>query len=584
MNANYTYRDHFSGSSQLAAWIRSPGVRETFESVLIAILLALLFRFFEAEAFVIPTGSMAPDLQGQHIDVECPECGFHYLAGASAGGENQTRPIKTVGCPMCRFDLELRPYQDRQHRPFSGDRILVNKFAYDFAEPERFDVIVFKYPNNGKQNFIKRLIGLPGEGLLIEYGDIYTYDLESESFEDRQIARKSPRKLNSMLMVVDDTRFIPAALEDSGWPSLWDQWSRGAHPGWTRVRDSRDDAPKFSLQPEATTQWLRYRHLKPGRADWQAIQAGENPPRISNGIPPGELITDYYAYNDTTETVRRIEGNREVQFDRQSPNGMHWVGDLGMRAWVDVQSESGLLKLQTVEGGVAYTCSIDVSTGQATFSASSDNVRFDGQPVAPTPVRGNGSWDIQFANADDQLFLWVNGKSIDIPGATFSRSGPVTPVYDQDGPSDSEPLGIGGQDISLTVTRLQVLRDIYYTSKNNTREAAVDPQPSTEYSGIQDMNLIKAILQNPSRWDSPQGARLFASRDRDETWVFPLGPHQLLPMGDNSPQSNDARIWNGERYVDDSYLLGEALFIYWPHAKTKPIPFFPNFERMTFIR
>jgi signal peptidase I len=55
-------------------------------------------------------------------------------------------------------------------------------------------------------------------------------------------------------------------------------------------------------------------------------------------------------------------------------------------------------------------------------------------------------------------------------------------------------------------------------------------------------------------------------------------------MGDNSPQSNDARIWDGPRYVNDEYLLGKALFIYWPHAKTKPVPFFPNFERMGFIR
>ncbi len=55
-------------------------------------------------------------------------------------------------------------------------------------------------------------------------------------------------------------------------------------------------------------------------------------------------------------------------------------------------------------------------------------------------------------------------------------------------------------------------------------------------------------------------------------------------MGDNSPESSDARVWNGPSYVDRSYLLGKALLIYWPHAKTKPLPFFPNFERMGLIR
>ena len=40
-----------------------PGVRETVESIVVAVMLALLFRAYEAEAFVIPTGSMAPTLQ-----------------------------------------------------------------------------------------------------------------------------------------------------------------------------------------------------------------------------------------------------------------------------------------------------------------------------------------------------------------------------------------------------------------------------------------------------------------------------------------------------------------------------------------
>ena len=52
--------------------------REGVESIIIAIVLALLFRTFEAEAFVIPTGSMAPTLQGRHKDVACPECGYRY--------------------------------------------------------------------------------------------------------------------------------------------------------------------------------------------------------------------------------------------------------------------------------------------------------------------------------------------------------------------------------------------------------------------------------------------------------------------------------------------------------------------------
>ena len=52
--------------------------------------LALLFRAFEAEAFVIPTGSMAPALMGRHKDLVCEECGRDYRVGCSAEEDDQS--------------------------------------------------------------------------------------------------------------------------------------------------------------------------------------------------------------------------------------------------------------------------------------------------------------------------------------------------------------------------------------------------------------------------------------------------------------------------------------------------------------
>ena len=45
----------------------------------------------------------------------------------------------------------------------TGDYLIVNKFSYRTGKPERNSVLVFKYPNNPKKSFIKRVIGLPGE-------------------------------------------------------------------------------------------------------------------------------------------------------------------------------------------------------------------------------------------------------------------------------------------------------------------------------------------------------------------------------------------------------------------------------------
>ena len=59
------------------------GARETMESVAVAFIFCFLFKTFEAEAFVIPTGSMAPTLYGRHKDAECPGCGFEWAVGAS---------------------------------------------------------------------------------------------------------------------------------------------------------------------------------------------------------------------------------------------------------------------------------------------------------------------------------------------------------------------------------------------------------------------------------------------------------------------------------------------------------------------
>src|ERR671913_444062 len=66
------------------------GYRDTIESILIAFILAFIFRAFVVEAFVIPTGSMAPTLLGAHARFTCDDCGYAFEANySSPGGEDQ---------------------------------------------------------------------------------------------------------------------------------------------------------------------------------------------------------------------------------------------------------------------------------------------------------------------------------------------------------------------------------------------------------------------------------------------------------------------------------------------------------------
>ena len=55
----------------------------------------------------------------------------------------------------------------------TGDRVFGNRLAYLFGDPQRFDIVIFRYPDDESQLFIKRIIGLPGETVEIIDGKVY---------------------------------------------------------------------------------------------------------------------------------------------------------------------------------------------------------------------------------------------------------------------------------------------------------------------------------------------------------------------------------------------------------------------------
>src|ERR1700758_4663456 len=65
------------------------GVKDTIESILVAFILAFIFRAFVVEAFVIPTGSMAPTLLGAHLSFVCPDCGYAFDCNYSEKSDNK---------------------------------------------------------------------------------------------------------------------------------------------------------------------------------------------------------------------------------------------------------------------------------------------------------------------------------------------------------------------------------------------------------------------------------------------------------------------------------------------------------------
>jgi signal peptidase I len=141
-----------------------PWWRETLETVLWALVLALILRTFVVQAFWIPSGSMIPTLE-----------------------------IK--------------------------DRVLVCKFWYYVQEPKRGQVVVFKYPVDPKRDFVKRIIGLPGDQVSMEDGIVYVngealeepYVRHHDSYDMREIT--VPR---NQYFVLGDNR--PNSQDARFWP------------------------------------------------------------------------------------------------------------------------------------------------------------------------------------------------------------------------------------------------------------------------------------------------------------------------------------------------------------------------------
>ena len=223
---------------------RAAEIINTFESLLVAFILALIFMQFVMQAFRIPTGSMAETLRGAHFVLRCPQCGYRYDQGFDPrkyGLPKDTIPsgyIRSLPsrCPSCGH----YPSNIRAMQVSNGDRILVLKCIYQFLEPKRWDVVVFKNPVDPLVNYIKRLIGRPGETVEIIDGDIYI---------DGQIARKPPKVQNELWMPIYNNDYQPVrAYEPTFNGHKWQQPFKNTNNSkWEINRNNPEVARKCTV-------------------------------------------------------------------------------------------------------------------------------------------------------------------------------------------------------------------------------------------------------------------------------------------------------------------------------------------------
>ena len=495
---------------------RAAEVADTFEWLITAFILAFVFRAFIMEAFRIPTGSMADTLKGAHFRLRCRQCGFKYEYGFVPGRyyllNGQPMPEDTVPGPG---SPPLRSYRTRcpscgnfqsvggKMPVANGDRILVLKCIYQFLTPKRWDVIVFKNPPEPEINYIKRLIGLPGETVQIIDGDIYI---------DGQISRKPPKIQNELWTPVYNNDYQPVnrfmtSFNDHEWQQPF----------------KNDDSSNWTVFEDSPTLF----HL-----DSMADQM--NTMEYDTSI--GNNFRATYAYDDVGDY-----------------SGMPYCSDLMVRFYCSLAESRGRIGASLSKYRNNYNAWVDL-TGEMVITRN--DRRGETTELARKPIKLptiNKSIFFQFANVDHQLIFQFGDEKLTYDlGRGLEDAGRIR--------KDIQPkLKISGSG-KLTLSHVAVFRDIHYTT--------------SKYA------------------NHPENGRAIGK-------PFTLNQGEYFVLGDNSPNSEDCRWWTREGLankglkpyrvgvVPRDYLVGKALFVYWPSG-FRPVPRFPigiipNIGRMRFI-
>lgn len=98
-----------------------------------------------------------------------------------------------------------------------GDRVIASRLAYTFSDPERFDIAIFKYPDNEKEYFVKRVIGLPGEKVDILNGTVYITGADGKTLELRDdfVSEENKDNYCGSFVVPEDCYFVMGDNRDN---------------------------------------------------------------------------------------------------------------------------------------------------------------------------------------------------------------------------------------------------------------------------------------------------------------------------------------------------------------------------------
>ena len=537
-------------------------VRHVLESLLLLAVSVLMFRTFAAEGYLISTGSMAPCLLGYHRQVTCPTCSHQFAKGMSvAEAEGSTSIASTASasvgdphgisgtaCPNCgRTGLSVNSLPKNE-----GDQLLVNKHAFELRSPHRWEVIVFRNPSDPLEAYVKRVVGLPGEKIQIQGGEVVA---------DGVVQRKSLASQLGTRILVDEYIHQPAP-DNEDWELRW-----SAERDVSQWKKTDDGFTFGGKAKEAPIDWLEFRHwVVSGGSHVTEVPLARWPKSLP--MPSASFTSlDYNAEKQlfrirgalsATERDRWLARSEDPSFQQAIQKlyrrshfapisdeygyNQHYEGVDAYRV-SDVMLEfdlaqcprSGELDVRVAAGRTFADCRFDLAGDVMTISL---NASPQAATTIPLPASiHSGNHQVVVSVFDGQLVVGIDGEQQGEPI--------LLPVNPETAPAPwVERLArIGARGAEVTVSNLRMYRDIYYTPKNNA------------------------------------GSKQF-SLDGDEYFV----------LGDNSPVSVDSRCWDSPG-VPDRALIGKPFVV---HLPSRPGRFeigghvthirVPDFSRVRYIR
>ena len=531
------------------------GIIETLQSIIIAFTIAFVFKHFVAEAYVIPTGSMAPTLLGAHLIARGPDSGYEFPLGPgktdrSTGFATPIQKDITVEDPMLRSNAYRRsgksngpqPIHFSQSKIRMGDRIFVQRYLYALREPRRFDVVVFKWPVDPRQNFIKRLVGLPNETLWFADGDVFTGPPNSDATDVFRIQRKPDYIQRAIWQPVYHSDFIPT------------------HPG--------------AYSPSWVPPWqsdnfdLSKRYYQSTAADHSSITWNNNLKPINDRTNYDESLNinsttraDIYAVSDIRLAANIIPDNKGMTSTIHLIARDHEFQAIFGNGTITLRSKP-LKNIAVLAEPTDWTILAETQTSAADFP-----------PGSPS--------NIEFWHVDQSLKLWINGQL------------EIEALYDWD-----------ARTRLIVATNLDPLSPeaspTYGNQYQNPRYKANPPEIIWDFNNspvtLHHVELDRDLYYRPTTYYR-EGSKPALGTHPDN--LAHLEKNQFFMCGDNSPASNDGRTWNqpspwvhylfhnGRGIVPRELVLGKAFFVYYPSPEglsETGTRFIPNFGQMRLIR